>query len=251
MPGDQPGRAEGQSGSAARRSHNRAVLSPLPVASQRPSGLKARAWIHLSWPLKGRGSAVGPATPRSHSRTVLSVLSLAESPPPVASQRPDRAEGQRIDLILVAAQDDRVGGRVESAYNPQPGGLILAACCQRTSVRAKGQAVDLIFMTTQDAWSCSRITSRAGPTTGRFCPRYQWPASRPSGLKARVLTHDAWPRNTTGLAVGSAACKSHSLAVLSPLPVASQRPSGAKSQRVDPVLMIAQHLRLGSRIGGA
>src|SRR5258706_8804253 len=63
-------------GSAAVRSHRRAVLSQLPVTSQWLSGLIASETINHSWPFKTIGLAAGLAAVRSHRRAVLSRLAV-------------------------------------------------------------------------------------------------------------------------------------------------------------------------------
>src|SRR5262249_58990907 len=63
-------------GSFALRSHRRAVLSALPVISQRLSGLIATALTAPLWPRSTTGFAAGSFALRSHRRAVLSKLQV-------------------------------------------------------------------------------------------------------------------------------------------------------------------------------
>ena len=59
-------------------SHSRAVLSMLPVASSRPSGLNVTPLTQPSWPVRVRRQS---PVAGSHSRAVPSSLAVASSRP--------------------------------------------------------------------------------------------------------------------------------------------------------------------------
>ena len=84
-------------GSWAVRSHRRAVLSRLPVTSQWPSGLMARAVMLPSCPRRTSGLVAGSRAVRSHRRAVLSSL-------PVTSQRPSGLKARAVDGALCPAK---------------------------------------------------------------------------------------------------------------------------------------------------
>ena len=111
------------------RSHSRTVLSSLPLASSRPSGLNATPRTAPVWP--ARVPRCSPLA-GSHSRTVL-VAAAAGQQPPV------RAERHTEDGARVAGQGAAVlaAGRV-----PQPHRAVAAAAGQQPSVRAERHTED-------------------------------------------------------------------------------------------------------------
>src|SRR5436309_3237509 len=79
------------------------VLSQLPEASQRPSGLNARLLTTLPWPVKVRTSR---PVPTSQSFTLLSALPKGDSVGGILRRQPVSVatEGKRLDFLHLAGE---------------------------------------------------------------------------------------------------------------------------------------------------
>ena len=229
-------------------------LSSEPVATVRPSGLKATDHTAPSWP---RRTPISLPVATSHSRTVLSCE-------PVASVRPSG---------LKAADDTTPRGRAgrrsrgPSRHLPQPRRVVPRAGGDGAAIGAEGGGRHAISWPRKAAISCPWPP----PTAARSCPKSRWRGSaigaegdrrhplvaakhddllarrhlpqprglvpepvasvRPSGLKATEFTPPSWPRST---AISLPVATSHSRAVLSPEPVTIVRPSGLKATDYTP-----------------
>ena len=234
-------------------SHSRTVLSSLPLASARPSGLKATlhdavlvageleqflAAGRLPQPHRFVDSCRWPArcpsglkatletvlwwpvnwssslpVATSHSRTVLSEL-------PLASARPS---GLKATLQTQAWWPVNWRSSLPLATSHSRTVLSALPLASRVPVRAEGHAPDGVFVAGELAAVSLPLAASHSRTVLSTLPLA---SARPSGLKATLLTEAWWPvnwRSSLPLAV------SHSRTVLSSLPLASARPSGLKA----------------------
>ena len=131
-------------GSATFKSHRRAVLSTLPVTTQRLSGLKVTARTPSSWPLSTTGWAAGSPAFKSHSRAVRSRLQ-------VTTQRLSELKGNGANPILMAFEHDRLSCGIGRFQIPQARCVVPACGNHPAVVRAKGHGENLALMANQRA----------------------------------------------------------------------------------------------------
>ena len=113
-------------------------------------------------------------------------------------------------------EDDRTGRGVASGQVPQPRSFVPAP--RDEQVVADSDGIDNGLVAVEDDGAGRGVGGGQIPqprVLSQLPVMSQWL----SGLTATALIEASWPWRTTGLAAGLAAVRSHSRAVLSPLPV--------------------------------